>query len=859
MKQKILLFVQIALLCSLFFIKTNYVLSQETYDLTEVEESSSLSNDEETPDNTGTQLDNDETNTGTNVDSGNTNILENETTEPITENEDNQDTKWLEEWTENNQIQTEIEENIQPSRGVSSTNWDNDKFLNSDFWSQNPNDEDIINAIYWSEWDTSVYTLWWPSLCVNMQVVHVTINNWLPTNLNENTIYVLETDTLFLQWQTLLNNCSAIVSSRNSEFWTKIYSSEAVWSQWILYSNWKNFVIIDNVSIDWYLYWNSTTAITLSFENSTYNTLNNVSLYNSNLTNLSLASNSNYNKINNVHIYNSQRYGISFSSNSNRNTVNNIQVYNNASNTKWYAVYILGWSTQNVFNNALVYNNFYWVYLNQTSNNYFNNTLLYNNLKSWNAWFANNYYYWDRISDWDAAAAWSDLDFPNVDWLWWQDITSSSSFFDTLTTPIDNDWVYMYPRNVMPNDVRWPKSFLDYSNYEYWSEIRVQEQPVAYDWETLVNRWNYNSNLYIWQRLEWSSQTSDFIDPVCEIKYSTTWLTNQDVIAILTWCSEEIADTETSHIFTGNWTYLFVFEDLAWNTNGEWAVVDWIDKTAPICEIEYTTWTTNQNVIATLTWCSKEILEQWATYTFTANGQYLFVFHDVLWNTWEEMAVVDWIITNWWGGWHLSLKKDNCPNWDFSNSYYDGSCWNSNVDTIWQSHWSAPKNPESNEYYEAYKRAYDNWMIDKEYITKKWIKTELTRIEASRLLSNFAINILWMTWDASREKIFNDVSEYLDSLYGNSVSLSYKLWIMWINTPNNEFRPFWIVLRSEFITALSRMLYWTADWTDVYYSTHMNLMKDLWVIKYADPTIRETIWYALIILQKSSDLLTNKS
>ena len=853
MKQKFLLFIQIIVLCVFVSINTNYVLSQETYDLTEVEESSSLSNDEETPDNTGIQLDNDETNTGTNVDSGNTNILENETTEPITENEDNQDTKWLEEWTENNQIQTEIEENIQPSRGVSPTNWDNDHFINSDFWSQNPSDEDIIAALYWSEWDSTAYSLWWPGLCINMNVIHVFTDDWLPTSLSENTIYVLEVESLFLQGQTMLNNCSAIISKNNSEFGTKIYSSVAVWDKWILFSNWKSNIIIDNVSIDWYSYWNSTGASILQFERSSYNTINNITLYNTNQSCLVLSQWSNYNKLNNAHIYNAQRYWISFSANSNNNTMNNVQVYNNNLTTKSYAVYILGWSTKNVFNNALVYNNIYWVYLNQTRDNYFNNVLLYNNLKSRNAGLKENYYYWDRVSDWDTATVWSSSDFSELDRNKWS-ITQIDLSWDYATTPVDEEGTYLYDLKAPIGDARWVKQFLDFSWYRYWDSIRTQEQPVAYDWDTLINRWNYNQNLYIWQRIDGSSYTSDFIDPVCEIEYNITWLTNQDVIAILTWCSEEITETDMSYTFTGNWQHLFVFQDLAWNTNWEWAVVDWIDKTAPTCEIEYTTWTADQNVVATLTWCSKEIVETGMSYIFTNNGQYLFVFHDVLWNTWEEMAVVDWIITNWWGGWHLSLKKDNCPNWDFSNSYYDGSCWNSNVDTIWQSHWSAPKNPESNEYYEAYKRAYDNWMIDKEYITKKWIKRELTRIEASRLLSNYAINILWRTWNNSREKIFSDVSQYLDSLYGNSVSTSYKLWIMWINTPNNEFRPFWIMPRSEFITALSRMLYWTVDWTDIYYSTHMNLMKDLWVINNTDPTIIETIWYALIILKRVSNL-----
>ena len=853
MKQKFLLFMQIALLCGFFFVKTNYVLSQEAYDFTGVEESGSLSNDEYISSDTNTQLDNDETNTEINVNSGNTNILDNETIETIVENEDDQDTKWLEEWTENNQIQTEIEENAQPSRGVPSINWDNDSFINSDFWSQNPSDEDIIAALYWSEWDSTAYSLWWPGLCTNMNVIHITTSDWLPTSLSENTIYVLDVDSLFLQWQTALNNCSAIISSKNSEFGTKIYSSVAVLDKWILFSNWKSNIIIDNVSIDWYSYWNSTWASILQFDNSSYNTINNISLYNTNQSCLVFSQWSNYNKLNNAHIYNAQRYWISLSANSNSNSMNNIQVYNNNLTTKSYAVYILGWSTNNVFNNTLVYNNIYWVYLNQTQNNYFNNTLLYNNMKSRNALLSNNYYYWDRASNWDAATAWSSSDFPEVERTKWNTIQITPSR-DYTTTPVDEEWNYLYDLKATLGDARWVKQFLDFSWYRYWDEVRVQEQPVAYNWDVLVKRWNYNQNLYIWQRIDGSSYISDFTDPVCEIEYNITWLTNQDVMAILTWCSEEIVESWATYIFTGNWQYLFVFHDLAWNTNWERAEVDWIDKAAPICEIEYTTWTTNQNVVATLTWCSKEIVETDMSYTFTNNGQYLFVFHDVLWNTWEETAIVDRISTNWWGGWYTSLKKDNCPNWDFSDSYYDGICWNSNVDTIWQSHWSAPKNPEADEYFEAYKRAYENWLINKTDIIKKWFKAQLTRIEASRLLSNYAINILWRTWNNSRANTFSDVSEYLDNLYGNSVSTAYKLWIMWINTPNNEFRPFGIVPRSEFITALSRMLYWTVDWTDVYYSTHMNLMKDLWVINNTDPTIIETIWYALIILKRASNL-----
>ena len=867
MKNKILLYIMIMLLIFHGCVFSNYVISEDI----------SYQNDDEILCNENNMLDACESftwNDSVSVLSNEVEDLEENKDEEQKNSEDNLRDKNLDIFDNENITTNDSKENMDldsqdvffqkntldkgPTRGMTSISWDNDNSLNSNFWSQNPSDEDIIDAIYWSEWDTTFYTLWWPSICTNMNVVHVTTNNGLPSSLSENTIYVLDTDILFLQWQTLLNNCSALISSRDLEFWTKIYSSEAVWSQWIIYSNWKNFVVIDNVSIDGYLFWNSTTAVTLSFENSKYNTLNNVSLYNSNLTSLSLASNSNYNKINNVHIYNSQKHGVSFSSNSNRNTVNNIQIYNNGRTTQSYAVYILGWSTKNVFNNALIYNNWYWVYLNQTSNNYFNNTLLYNNFKSRNAGLSNNYYYGERVSDWDVATAWSSSDFSNISRLGWQIISTQSPFFDNVTTPVDNDWVYMYPRNVMPNDVRWPKEFLDFSGYEYWTQIRVQEQPVAYNWEELVNRWNYNSNLYIWQRIEWSSQVSDFIDPVCQIEYNITWFTNQDVIATLTWCSEEILDTETSHTFTGNWQFLFVFEDLAWNTNWEWAEVNRIDKDNPQCNVEYDiTGQTFWNVVATLTWCSEDILDTEIAYTFTKNGQHLFVFHDLVWNTWETLAMVDWIgskTSNWWAS---SLKKDYCPNGDYSDSYYDWDCWqleNDTTESVSPQHWSAWKNSESQEYINAYIWAYNNWLLNIKQINNRKFQMELTRIEMSRLLSTYAINILWRIPDNQREFYFTDVSNYLDKLYDNGVSLSYKLWIMWINMPNGDFRPNDTVSNAEFITSLSRMLYETADWPDIYYSTHMNLMKNLWVIWNINPYNTEKFWDVLIILYRVGDI-----
>ena len=57
--------------------------------------------------------------------------------------------------------------------------------------------------------------------------------------------------------------------------------------------------------------------------------------------------------------------------------------------------------------------------------------------------------------------------------------------------------------------------------------------------------------------------------------------------------------------------------------------------------------------------------------------------------------------------------------------------------------------------------------------------------------------------------------------------------------PNNRFRPFDLVTRAEFGTALSRMLYKLADGDRVYYSTHLKKLKEEKIINNDNPSLRE--------------------
>ena len=141
-------------------------------------------------------------------------------------------------------------------------------------------------------------------------------------------------------------------------------------------------------------------------------------------------------------------------------------------------------------------------------------------------------------------------------------------------------------------------------------------------------------------------------------------------------------------------------------------------------------------------------------------------------------------------------------------------------------------------------------------IQKAKMNSPLTRIAMAKMLSQYAINVLWKEPDISKWTIFNDVSRKLDKEYDNGATLAYQLGIMWINLPWNNFRPYDMVTRAEFATALSRMLYNTPDWkywwTAKYYINHIKILKNKWIITKDNPTMEERRWYVMIMLMRSA-------
>jgi hypothetical protein len=140
-------------------------------------------------------------------------------------------------------------------------------------------------------------------------------------------------------------------------------------------------------------------------------------------------------------------------------------------------------------------------------------------------------------------------------------------------------------------------------------------------------------------------------------------------------------------------------------------------------------------------------------------------------------------------------------------------------------------------------------------IDKAKMNTEMTRIEMAKMLSNYAINVLWKKPDTTKKVLFDDVSSKLDKQYDDAVTKAYQLGIMWQNMSKNRFRPQDKVSRAEFATALSRMIYNTTDWeyawTRKYYTSHMAKLYNEWIINKTDPSIKEKRWYVMIMLMRT--------
>ena len=236
------------------------------------------------------------------------------------------------------------------------------------------------------------------------------------------------------------------------------------------------------------------------------------------------------------------------------------------------------------------------------------------------------------------------------------------------------------------------------------------------------------------------------------------------------------------------------------------------------------------------------------------------------WTQWQtSTSSYSW----WWGGWKritkTDIKEHNVSN--EKDSTQEETMWIENTKTSMDSSPSVQNDSNtqrqnnssesanySAEMNQAYIFAKSHWITTKSTIKDAEMNSPLTRIQMAKMLSYYAVNVMWKTPDISRWIAkFDDVTSKMDKQYDNGVTLAYQLWIMWINMKNNKFRPYETVTRAEFVTALSRMIYGMNDgtWKIKYYEPHMARLYNEWIIDKADPKMKEKRGYTMIMLMRA--------
>ena len=155
----------------------------------------------------------------------------------------------------------------------------------------------------------------------------------------------------------------------------------------------------------------------------------------------------------------------------------------------------------------------------------------------------------------------------------------------------------------------------------------------------------------------------------------------------------------------------------------------------------------------------------------------------------------------------------------------------------------------SSELQQAYKWAYENKITTMSSIEKANMKWNITREEMAKMISNYAINILWKTPDTTKTCLFIDSN--INPILVESVTKSCQLWLMGQGV--TSFRPKDSVTRAEFWTVLSRALWWNKnEWWSTYYENHLKALKSEWIMtKINTPMNKEVRGYVMLMLMRS--------
>ncbi len=506
-----------------------------------------------------------------------------------------------------------------------------------------------------------------------------------------------------------------------------------------------------------------------------------------------------------------------------------------------------------------------------------------------------NYYYWWN----DVGVSYSDL------WLW--DLTWSINIFtgreipyeitDETTNVLIENLLNLFVANISESAIeRWFTGWKIWMEWEWWTQwnsnpcdpSKWEYLPRLDDWINLMQvRWNINwrevvktqlwegswevyvfgswlDNLVNWMSnspMELLELLNLEMDEDLMIPWAWWVIKAEDIaslvkmILMMRWANEGMIDSIIEHVIDDLWVkyiYLPLLSPLRVASDSWDAVWIYIWE-AGIISVTNDIWHYANNFAAPVrcfvdesAWPKDEEKEEnkysgWWGWRWGSNS--------------KSDTEAD---THWTANEQKDIKNDKKNGDDQDNSQKNTQNENKSETLAPQDYqWNKWSNFASNEFQKAYNFAHSYGITTKKSVESAKMNSSLTRIQMAKMLSNYAINVMWKYPDISKWVIkFDDVTNKMNKEYDNWVNLAYQLWIMWQNMPWNKFRPKDEVTRAEFITALSRLLYSTSDWeykwTWKYYIHHMQKLKSEWIITNENPNMTEKRWNVMIMLMRSA-------
>lgn len=207
------------------------------------------------------------------------------------------------------------------------------------------------------------------------------------------------------------------------------------------------------------------------------------------------------------------------------------------------------------------------------------------------------------------------------------------------------------------------------------------------------------------------------------------------------------------------------------------------------------------------------------------------------------------------------MRMDDCPNGDFSPSYYDKTCGTPPQDIVLEGEVTSSSDDcsiEGSTYSDEENAAY-LYACEKDITTIRNIMDarlfdKITRAELAKVISQYAMTVLDKKPDTTKDcsAFSQSIAHYTNDL-NQYMTTSCQLDLMGVHpdmSPLSDFMPDQYVTRAEFGTVFSRLLRGNAnEVTDKFwYQNHLLALQKASIVTNIEPTIQELrVWIFLQI------------